>query len=132
MNKEISPELAYLLKDKGINIYPESEYRYTDFNGIARLEKNASEIFPYAPTVDEVKWWFYEKHGIWINVYYKPKYKSWDYEYTNINWSQEEVDKKLKEDIDNVLEDIFNSKIKYNSPTEAYEAAIKYTLENLI
>jgi hypothetical protein len=38
MNTPVSPELAYLLKDKGnINIW--SEYRYTDFNGIERLEK---------------------------------------------------------------------------------------------
>lgn len=85
-----------------------------------------------APTIAEVVMWLYEKHGIWIDVYYNSKYKSWDYEYTNINWSQEEVDKKLEEDIHNLLDNIFNAKIKYNSPTEAYEAAIEFTLKNLI
>lgn len=82
--------------------------------------------------ISDVVMWLYEKHGIWIDVYYNSKYKSWDYEYTNINWSQEEVDKKLEEDIHNLLDNIFNVKIKYNSPTEAYEAAIEFTLKNLI
>lgn len=145
MNKEVSPELAKLLKEKGFDyhlLYNDfaNEYDYFDRSVQGRIHVSD---FPEDKFPDENKWipvpyihqvvmWLYEKHGIWINVYYKPKYKSWDYEYTNTNWSQEEVDKKLKEDIDNLLEDIFNAKIKYNSPTEAYEAAIEHTLKNLI
>jgi hypothetical protein len=116
MNTPVSPELAYLLKDKGnINIW--SEYRYTDFNGIERLEKNASEIFPYAPTVAEAVMWLCEEYGIWTVV--------------NVNimgsWYFEHFDLKEKRNAQFKPTDTH-----YDSLTEAYEAAITYCLNNLI
>jgi len=120
MNKPVSFEIARLLKDKKIIIH--SEYRYTDFDGIERLEKNADEMFPFAPTIAEVIMWLYEKHGIWITVnllieemidrlqdwfFYEVNGKEWDVE--NIRYSEE-----------------------YYSPTEAYSEAIKRVLNTLI
>lgn len=136
MNTPASFPLAKLLKEKGID--DESAHYYNEKGELLfdvdfpSLQPTKPHIYYSAPTIADVAMWLYDKHGIWINIYYKSKYKSWDYEYTNINWSQEEVDKKLEEDIHNLLDNIFNAKIKYNSPTEAYEAAIKYTLKNLI
>lgn len=137
MNTPVSFPLAKLLKEKGFDepcklCVEDGDERPLPFDCGNTIHRNSLHPYYSAPSISEVVMWVYEKHGIWINIYYKPKYKSWDYEYTNINWSQEEVDKKLKEDIDNLLEDIFNSKIKYNSPTEAYEAAIEYVLTKLI
>lgn len=68
-----------------------------------------------APTIAEVVMWLYEKYGIWISVT-----KDWD------------VGKCLGfESIIDTNDGIINTET-YNSPTEAYEAAIKYVLENLI
>ena len=114
MHTTVSFELAKLLKEKGINIW--SEYRYTDFNGIERLEKEASEIFPYAPTIAEVVMLLYEKHGIWI-----------------VAWKNPDNPSQFYFEIDTPVKRIGDLSLGlFNSPTEAYEAAIEYTLNNLI
>lgn len=62
----------------------------------------------------QVVMWLYKKHGIWVMVG-RIKYKSlirWDF-YVNGNYPKQNL-------------------MGYNSPTEAYEAAIEYTLNNLI
>jgi len=118
MNTHVSPELANLLQDKKINIY--SEYRYTDFNGIERLERDASDIFPYAPTIAEVVMWLYEKHQIWVHA--MKSFKEFTpYIQCDWNYKQDAIKEVLK----------FMEK-RFNSPTEAYEAAIEFTLNNLI
>jgi hypothetical protein len=58
-----------------------------------------------APTIVSVVMWLYEKNGIWISVY--------------------------SIDDSTIFRHCF-SNIDFNSPTEAYEAAILYTLNNLI
>ena len=50
--------------------------------------------------------WLYEKHKIWINP---------TYQYNKFFWKFGSYQTQ-----------------EYNSPTEAYEAAIEYTLNNLI
>lgn len=62
-----------------------------------------------SPTVLEVTMWLYEKHGIWIEV-------TTDI-YGKFCW----LVKQLKASNNN-----------FDSPTEAYFAAIEYTLKNLI
>jgi hypothetical protein len=114
MNTHVSYPTAILLQDKGINIW--SEYRYTDFNGIERLEKEASEIFPYAPTIADVVMRLYEKHGIWI-----------------VAWKNPDNSSQFYFEIDTPVKRIGDLSLGlFNSPTEAYEAAITYVLENLI
>lgn len=117
MNTHVSYPTAILLQEKGMNIW--SEYRYTDFNGVERLEKEASEIFPYAPTIADVVMRLYKKHDIWISV------EPFMQQQGNCVY----VYKIFK---DSFIDTISRGSMGYNSPTEAYEAAITYALENLI
>jgi hypothetical protein len=79
--------------------------------------KNTNKHLMSAPTIAEVVMWLYEKHGIWTVV--------------NVNimgsWYFEHFDLKEKRNAEFKPTDTH-----YNSPTEAYEAAIEYTLNNLI
>lgn len=71
-----------------------------------------------APTIAQVVMWLYEKHGIWIEV------KSPDCK--DINWYFS-IHKPYK------FGNHYNGKeIYYNSPTEAYSAAIEYCLTKLL
>ena len=62
-----------------------------------------------APTIAEVVIWLYEKHGIWI---YAKRGYGWEF----------------------VIEkaETLNNDGTFNTPTEAYSAAILYTLNSLI
>lgn len=72
MDKEnfiVSSEIAHLLKERKIEIW--SEYKYTDFDGVERLEKEASDIldiFPYAPNILRVVMRLHKDYGIWVCV----------------------------------------------------------------
>jgi len=131
MNTPVSFELAKLLKEKHIKIDTEEVLFYRDeVNNIEEHQvKNRDVLYNYTGfgnyTLDEneyqtymisdVVMWLYEKHGIWISVDWTVffKEKVWFYSIRQKNQS---------------------SKLKrlFNSPTEAYEAAITYTLTNLI
>lgn len=114
MNTHVSYPTAILLQEKGMNIW--SEYRYTDFNGVERLEKEASEIFPYAPTIADVVMRLYEKCGIWI-----------------VAWKNPDNENQFYFEIDSYEKRIGDLSLGlFSTPTEAYEAAITYALENLI
>lgn len=68
------------------------------------------------PSIADVVMWLYEKHGIWISVDAPHKLlKSWYFEVYKIN-----------DEITSIEESLFTS------PTEAYEAAIEYILNNLL
>ena len=113
MNTPVKFELAKLLKEKGFT-FRKREIHYNPVNGFTKYED-------IAPTIAEVVMWLYEKHGIWIRVTPKPyshflthwrwEHMSTDYSTRNCGW------KKVKD---------------YMTPTEAYEAAIEYTLTKLI
>lgn len=73
-----------------------------------------------APTIAEVVMWLYEKHGIWTSV--------WMMDKTTFYWNVDTNNEEFSSDTAT-----YNSSVVYfNSPTEAYEAAIEYTLNNLI
>ncbi len=108
MNKPVSPKLDKLLLDMGIDM-------------------------PVSPTISDVVMWLYEKHGIWIEVSKLDGYQNlffytitgsngfnYGHKITVIEWDDDKCD-----------EMGYTNKYK-NSPTEAYEAAIEYTLNNLI
>ena len=77
------------------------------------LEKNIP--MPVNPTIADVVMWLYEKYEIWISVQPNEPYVDDDWCFT--------IFKNLKNNI---------SLEGYNSPTEAYEAAIEYALKKSI
>ncbi len=115
MNTPVSFEIAKLLKEKSLDIEKPNFY-----NSHGQLKTTVQDFFIpryEAPTIAEVVMWLYEKHGIWTVV--------------NVNiigsWYFENFDLKEKRNAQFKPTDTH-----YNSPTEAYEAAILYTLKNLI
>ena len=146
MNTEVNYEISKLLKDKGFKGSTHANWwiLHKDHheNYKKRLPVDESKVFfaknSYdldlkiqideerehnvfhvlsAPTISEVVMWLYEEHGIWTVV--------------NVNimgsWYFEHFDLKEKRNAEFKPTDTH-----YDSPTEAYEAAIKYTLKNLL
>lgn len=125
MNTPVSFELAKLLKEKEykdknmLGTVRLSEPEYYDHNGIIHNIKDIFEEKDYkiedcfnAPTISDVVMWLYEKHEIWIGVEASDDFTMFCFR----------VRKK----------EVSRLSFDYNSPTEAYEAAIKYTLKNLL
>ena len=111
MNTPVSFELAKLLKEKGI-IFQTKEY-YSSDTKVTSVSYNEFA----APTIADVVMWLYEKHEIWISV--EPPFPRrivlWEYYIQKANHRTS-----------------LGQNSGYNTPIEAYEAAIKYTLENHI
>ena len=118
MNTSVNFSIAKLLKEKGFgqkltdrgyNVNGEESFDYTldRINGVGIA----------APTIAEVIMWLYKEHGIWIEVR-KVNYSRFDYKIINGT-----------ESLMYVKPQQYNSLL---SPTEACEAAIEYTLKNLI
>lgn len=84
-------------------------------------EKNSWDWICLAPTIAEVVMWLYEKHGIWISVNKDINYK-WANNYFNYQI--------ISENKGSAFSDIGGT--QPNTPTEAYQEAIKYVLTNLI
>ena len=142
MKTPVKFEIAKLLKEKEYN-EPCYDYYVTEFNGQfikhnGELRKNvilddlkeacgekkrtnykSQPHLIIAPTIAEVVMWLYEKHEIWVeaslNQFSKPRYLQWMYSIIFIKDCT-----------------YSHSPKSYKSPTEAYEAAIEYTLKNLI
>lgn len=92
-----------------------------DFEANLSFIDNSLEELHLAPTIAEVVMWLYEKHGIWIRVTpipYSKHLTHWRWEHMSTNYATRNLRWKKEKD--------------YISPTEAYEAAILYTLNNLI
>jgi hypothetical protein len=122
MDTPINFELAKLLKEKGFNI-PQL-YFYIDGDISWKVDntrcRNQIEGEYAAPTISEVVMWLYEKHGIWISVIDKNTDQTeWEFQTS-------------KKGIGLVFSSGQYPPKFYNSPTEAYEAAIEYCLTNLI
>ena len=79
------------------------------------IERNID--LPVKTTIADVVMWLYEKHGIWIIVSHEIS----DSHQTEWFWIG------VKNG-----EEIASQYFGFNSPTEAYGAAIIYTLKNLI
>jgi len=137
MNTPVSFDLAKLLKEKGFdlpvrNYYLQKEkgnYLHEGFedsywgdNRIVNWNKDVVGIKPFegflsSPTISDVVMWLYEKYGIWISI---------DMVYEEDQTGFWYCIRESK------IDDVAVQSEEYNSPTEAYEAAIEYTLKNLI
>lgn len=143
MNTLVSFPITKLLKEKEykdknmLGTVRLSEPKYYDPNGIVHSIKDAFEEKDYkiedcfnAPTIADVVMWLYEKHGIWILVDWMSRIKPFNSGfYSHLRGTTKPLNQ------DNFIS-INNTKMPgyevFNSPTEAYEAAILYTLNNLI
>ena len=137
MNTLVNFELAKLLKekmfDKPVNNYTserDGDYFSNEKQMISYKNYNQICNIYSRPTIAEVVMWLYEKYGIWIYSYSVAPYILDEEEYPKIVFVSKV--QKFKEfdrfiDTDNGL-----AVNHFNSPIEAYEAAIAYTLKNLI
>ena len=136
MNTPVNFEIAKLLKEKEFDLKVRSMYcekklyedtnskgNYNDVIWVRTWRKSPYDNTVSAPTIAEVIMWLYEKHGIWIQIgvgdlFHKDKFY--------IILKQHNVDRWDLTPLNN------EKHSPYNTPTEAYEAAIEYTLNNLI
>ena len=133
MNTPVSFPIAKLLKEKRFEQEERPSYLLVDFSQTNVFKANpenigVGDLIGYyvpnktvnAPTIAEVVMWLYEKHGIWISVIdVSPSHILWEYQI-----SKKEV---------GLIYSSGQYPTQHNySPTEAYEAAIEYTLNNLI
>ena len=81
-----------------------------------KFEETTGRYFYPAPNIGDVVMWLYEKHGIWIVIL--PELLNG----TEIRYYPSVFEQGIGEDVESY----------FNSPTEAYEAAIEYTLKELI
>ena len=137
MNTPISFEIAKLLKEKGFEQNHEvgiicriqntvnKNYEKTRAIKQSDLDNLWSVFNEIYPTIAEVIMWLYEKHRIWATVYTMDKWLP------NGNDREQLFDYSLKQ-MKLGLIDIPKKPEEFNSPTEAYEAAIDYILKNLI
>lgn len=141
MNTPVSFELAKLLKDKSF------DEKVTDYYFISTLSEGVQEgkspvlqhinsDFPLdkpiwsRPTFAEVVMWLYEKYRIWISVEGDDDY-TFKFEICNWKWYEHEKSFRLSSFV--IGETFWHTKSEsFNSVTEAYEAAVDYTLQNLI
>ena len=116
MNTHVSFETSKLLKEKWVEQKTKS---YTEDGKLVTVSLtirrfNPEKIYYPAPTIAEVVMWLYEKYGIWIYPF------------------RHDFNNQFYWHIDTAHEDEFTSDNVFNSPTAAYEAAVEYTLKNLI
>ena len=135
MDVHVNFEIAKLLKDKECVIKPLGLKNETDYvegyewdcedeNDIVKITEFQFEdhvcYFRYLkPTIAEVVMWIYKKYGIWIECLHRGDMGNFTFKVSKLKkgWRTEPH---------------YIHESGYNSPTETYEAAIKYTLENLI
>ena len=115
MNTPVNFEIAKLLKKKGFDIGFGNGQKFYFPDTKELTENYRGNNYP-APTIAEVVMWLYEKHGIWISVLQMLNNGE------RVTWYASYYEQGVGEDIE----------IYYNSPTDAYQAAIEYTLNNLI
>lgn len=119
MTEPVNFEIAKLLKEKGFDspcrfLY-KSEKGWEEGIGV---DYNWNSFDSYsAPTIGKVVMWLYEKHGIWISVDMLFEEHQTGFWYTV---------RESKKD------DFAVQSNEYSTISEAYEAAIEYTLNNLI
>jgi len=131
MNTPVKFETSKLLKEKGFDyhlLYNDFADYYDYFDKSVQGRLHVSD-FPEDKFPDENKWtpvpyiyqviiWLYKKHGIWIIS---------SYELNIENHKKEWFWIAIKDG-----EEIAYQYRDFNLPTEAYEAAIEFTLKNLI
>ena len=132
MNKPVSFELAKLLKEKGFESKSHIA-EYWNVEGKQLLVETWEDEYDsfhhedcpdditfvcLAPTIAQLVMWLWEKHGIWISILCDVGYDTlFTYKLYSTKIGSEHCIKNGD---------------RYDLPTEAYEAAIEYILNNLL
>lgn len=91
------------------------------------MHKNSYGMYYSCPTIAQVIMWLYEKHEIWVSVSWSFANKAPD---NNVKWSFSLSNVGNR---DNCIVTLHDDDFKfYKTNTEAYLAAIEYTLKNLL
>lgn len=133
MNTPVSFKIAKLLKEKGFDepcraaiVSMSAPFYSRGLTTNTELSKEKLPTLMSAPTIADVVMWLYEKHGIWIKVDVAAK-DFWHPSILNIE------DGSFKVHPSYVSQKFVAEENRmFNSPTEVYESAIEYTLNNLI
>ena len=128
MNTPVKFETAKLIKEKKYGNKTPHKLRRDYYNHLGELNADVTDYVKAlvnkeelthlepidAPTIADVVMWLYKEYRIWI----------WVERYSTLfrPYSEEKGDKRFGKWEGH----------KYSTPTEAYEAAIEYTLKNLI
>ena len=132
MNKSVNFDIAKLLKDKGCDIQSAFVYKTENNKTFVLIPSGLNPMDGLfstysAPKIAKVVMWLYEKHGIWISV--APRFNNdnslW-FVYESLILSTNNMTTLN----DNLFKGHFNE--MFETPTEAYSAAILYTLNSLI
>lgn len=140
------------LQEEG-KVYNDHANEVIDWNNFIPTTNPALEkCFISAPTIADVVMWLYEKHGIWIELTMGKDHTGvwfdWDIFSTitprkddllgeeDVEYKDNPNEKWLNYDTtySSMIDERFTTmdKESCSSPTKAYEAAIEYTLKNLI
>lgn len=130
MNKPVSFELAKLLKEKEFDELTTAWHQRGEgvvgcIEGKRDYYNRKGEVYTSAPIITDVVMWLYEKHGLWIKVDCASIY-FWHPSIINIE------DGSFKVHPYYIFFEQNNQNKMFESPNEAYEAAIKYSLNKLI
>ena len=120
MIKPVEFVTAKLLKEKEFDKMCERyEYQSDSPSKESRLKFLTDEDYIGIPTIGQVVMWLYEKHGIWIECLHRGDMGDFTFKVSKLKkgWRTEPH---------------YIHETGFNSPTEAYEAAIEYVLTNLI
>ena len=143
MNTPVKFTIANLLKDKGFKQKECPSYLLVDFSQTNTFKTNPENIgigdlIGYyvpnktvnAPTITEVVMWIYEKLGIWITVDWMTRIKPYNSGFiSHLRGAR----KRLNYDNYTVINNTKHPGYEvFDSPAEAYEAAIEYCLTMFI
>lgn len=135
MNILISFELAKLLKEKGFDKSGYLQDRWLG-NNFKTVKGKVITIPVFGlgatsvlPPISEVVMWLYEKHGVWIIVDWSQT--KWCFSVIDIK--EDTIKKTAGDKWKNRSSGVYlKTELDFNSPMEAYQSAIEYTLKNLI
>lgn len=141
MNTHVDFKIAKLLKEKGFN--EPCVYHYDSFGDqgsivdIINYGNQSVELLTSAPTISQVVMWLHETHEIWISVdIVIIGSDEWEYCYS-ISYLPKEFENTKRRTP--YLREEKSFKVgpgsyvgAWNTPTEAYSAAIEYCLTKLI
>lgn len=131
LSKEVSFKINQLLYDKGWRYeLGVDETGHKVKNSLAEQRWNKGDLTYADITITEVIDWLYEKHGIWISTDWMSRTKPYNSGFHSyLRGTKKPINQDNFIPINNTKNPGYEV---FNSSTEAYEAAIEYTLNELI